>query len=150
MPGGRVPAGLERVEPDLGASRRPGASQAAPAQRDQQETAAFHLARARTLVDQRRDREAIEELRRAIYLAPYEDEPHLLLGHALPRAGRLPEAIDEFKVAIWSRETAAAHIALGSALLDAGDSDGASGRPNARSRSRRRRPGARALKRIGG
>jgi len=121
----RVPAGLERLTTDLEPSvaRRPASD--TPAQRDQQETAAFHLTRARTLIDQHKDREAIDELRRAIYLSPYQDEPHLLLGQAYRRAGQISEAIDEFKVALWSRETAAAHIALGNALLDAGDKDGA-------------------------
>ena len=71
----------------------------------------------------RRDREAIDELRRAIYLAPYEDEPHLLLGRLYQRGGRLSDAIDEFKVAIWCRETAAARLALGLALLDTGERD---------------------------
>ena len=125
VPGGRVPTGLERVDLDLGASPAARRVQAAPVQRDQQETAAFHLARARTLVDQHRDTEAIEALRRAIYLSPYADEPHLLLGTLYRRAGRLPEAIDAFKIAIWSRETAAGHVALGNALLDSGDTEGA-------------------------
>ena len=46
-------------------------------------------------------------------------------GTLYRRAGRLPEAIDAFKIAIWSRETAAAHVALGSALLESGDTEGA-------------------------
>jgi tetratricopeptide (TPR) repeat protein len=125
VPGGRVPSGLERVDIDLGASPAARLAPAVPVQRDQQETAAFHLARGKTLVEQRRDTEAIEALRRAIYLSPYADEPHLLLGTLYRRAGRLTEAIDAFKIAIWSRETAAAHVALGNALLDAGDTDGA-------------------------
>ena len=115
----KVPAGLERMETGLGPPARQ--RTVTPAQRDQKETAVFHLTRGRTFVDARRDREAIEELRRAIYLAPYEDEPHLLLGRVYLRAGRVSEAIDEFKVALWSKETAAAHVALGSALLDQGD-----------------------------
>jgi Tfp pilus assembly protein PilF len=101
------------------------AALAAPAQRDQSETARFHLDRARTLIGQAQDREAIVDLRRSIYLAPYEDEPHLLLGRIYQRAGRIGEAIDEFKVAIWCRETAAARIALGSALFESGDRDAA-------------------------
>jgi tetratricopeptide (TPR) repeat protein len=121
----RVPPGLERLTTDLNPSVSPRPTAVTPAQRDQQETAAFHLTRARTLVEQRKDREAIEELRRAIYLSPYQDEPHLLLGQAYHRAGQLAEAIDEFKVALWSRETAAAHIALGAALLDAGETEAA-------------------------
>ncbi len=90
VPGGRVPVGIERVETDLGVSPADRRTQVAPVQRDQQETAAFHLARAHTLIDQRRDTEAIEALRRAIYLSPYADEPHLLLGTLYRRAGRLP------------------------------------------------------------
>jgi tetratricopeptide (TPR) repeat protein len=122
--GSRVPAGLERVDLDLNTS--PAARHAgAGVGRDQQETAAFHLSRARELIAVRRDTEAIEALRRAIYLSPYADEPHLLLGTLYRRAGRLTEAIDAFKVALWSRETAAARVALGSALLDSGDREGA-------------------------
>jgi tetratricopeptide (TPR) repeat protein len=123
--GGRVPGGLERVEIDLGLSPAARLVTAVPAQRDQQETAAFHLARAKTLIEQRRDTEAIEALRRSIYLSPYADEPHLLLGTLYRRAGRVTEAVDAFKIAIWSRETAAAHVALGNALVDAGDPEGA-------------------------
>jgi tetratricopeptide (TPR) repeat protein len=96
-----------------------------PDARDQLETAAFHLAHARQLIDERRDRDAADELRRAIYLAPYEDEPHLLLGEVYQRGGRLLDAIDEFTVALWCRETARAQIALGTALLETGDRDAA-------------------------
>jgi tetratricopeptide (TPR) repeat protein len=119
----KVPAGLERVEPSVGQPSR--SKTVTPAQRDQKETALFHLGRGRTFAEARKDREAVDELRRAIYLAPYEDEPHLLLGKIYLRTGRTPEAVDEFKVALWSRETAAAHVALGGALLDQGDRDGA-------------------------
>jgi tetratricopeptide (TPR) repeat protein len=124
-PASRVPAGLERLEATLGASAVVRLTTVTPAQRDQKETAAFHLARGRALFAERKDREAIEELRRAIYLAPYEDEPHLLLGRLYQRSGRTAEAIDEFKVALWSRETAAAQVALGAALLDAGEKEAA-------------------------
>jgi tetratricopeptide (TPR) repeat protein len=126
-PAAKVPPGLERTEDDLDgtAGRRAEAAIANPAQRDQQETAKFHLARGRRLFEERRDREALDELRRAIYLAPYEDEPHLLAGRLYQRAGRLNEAIDEFKVAIWCRETAQARLALGEALLEAGEKDAA-------------------------
>jgi len=126
-PPAKVPAGLERLETDLDHAGVPRltATLSTPAQADQRETAAFHLSQGRTLVAARKDREATEALRRAIYLAPYEEEPHRLLGEVYQRAGRLPEAIDEFKVALWCRETAAGHIALGHALLDSGDRDAA-------------------------
>ena len=116
-----VPAGLERLPTslDLDTDYRRTAI-ANPDARDQQETAAFHLGRARRLIDSRQDREAADELRRAIYLAPYEDEPHLLLGAIYQRGGRLPDAIDEFTVALWCRETAAGHVALGAALFETG------------------------------
>jgi tetratricopeptide (TPR) repeat protein len=127
-----VPASLSRVPPDLERMRLTlddsllgNAALAAPAQRDQTETARFHLDRGRTLISEGRDREAVADLRRSIYLAPYEDEPHLLLGRVYQRAGRLGEAIDEFKVAIWCRESAAARIALGSALFENGERDAA-------------------------
>jgi len=121
----RVPPDLERMRLTLDDSLLGNAALAAPAQRDQSETARFHLDRGRTLISQGKDREAVADLRRSIYLAPYEDEPHLLLGRVYQRAGRLGEAIDEFKVAIWCRESAAARIALGSAQFDNGDRDAA-------------------------
>jgi tetratricopeptide (TPR) repeat protein len=121
--GTRIPPSLERIGDSIDGSPtlRLGALIAAPGQSDQRETAAFHLAHARDLIAQNNDREAAGELRRAIYLSPYEDEPHLLLGEIDRRAGQIDDAIDEFKVALWCRETAAGHVALGSALLDSGD-----------------------------
>jgi tetratricopeptide (TPR) repeat protein len=126
-PSPKVPPGLERTQDDLEATvgRRADAVIANPAQRDQQETAAFHLTRGRRLFDERKDREALDELRRAMYLAPYEDEPHLLAGRVYLRGGRLNEAIDEFKVAIWCRETAQARLALAEAFLESGEKDAA-------------------------
>jgi Flp pilus assembly protein TadD len=126
-PPARIPASLERVptSPDVNPPLRLRTMIANPAQRDQQQTAAFHLAQGRTLMAADHDREATNELRRAIYLAPYEDEPHLLLGQVYQRSGRLPEAIDEFKVALWCRETLAGRLALGAALFESGDLPGA-------------------------
>jgi len=123
----RIPPGLERLRTDLDMppASRADVALASPAQRDQQETAAFHLEQGRTLFNAQRDREATNELRRAIYLAPYEDVPHVLLGKIYERGGRLNEAIDEFKVAIWCRDSAEARVALASALLDSGDKDAA-------------------------
>jgi tetratricopeptide (TPR) repeat protein len=118
-----VPSKLERLRTDLdtSVSRRFASSIGTPARQDQQEVAAFHVAEGRKLFEAQKDREAANELRRAIYLSPYQDEPHLLLGRLYARGGRLPEAIDEFKVAIWCRETAEARVALGSALFESGD-----------------------------
>lgn len=122
-----VPAGLERLAPSLSAFgvARTAAAVEQPAQRDQAAAAEFHLAQGRRLVESGRDRDAVAELQRAVYLSPYADEPHLLLGGIYRRIGRLSDAIDEFTVAIWSRESLEAHLALGDALLESGDRAGA-------------------------
>jgi Tfp pilus assembly protein PilF len=91
------------------------------AQREQREIATFHLDRGRRLYEQEKDREAIAELRRAIYLSPYQSEPHLLLGRVYLRVGRVKEAIEELKIAVWSEDTAAAHVALAEAYLQTKD-----------------------------
>ncbi len=96
-PPAAVPAGLERIGADL----------------DQAAVRALDAT------------EATGDLRRAVYLSPYTDEPHLLLGHRYHQSGRIADAIDEFKVAVWCKETAAARVALGAAFLDTGDREAA-------------------------
>jgi tetratricopeptide (TPR) repeat protein len=127
--GESVPRGLERLKPDLDVSRAQRVDSAIliSKQRDQLELAAFYLDHARRLFEQRQDREAEGELRRTLYLAPYQAEAHLLLGRILLRAGRLPEAVDAFKISLWSDETVAAHLALGEAYLQAKNSEAARG-----------------------
>lgn len=122
VPTDRIPRELERLQTDLYPSL---VHQAAPAAQDQAQTAAYYLERGRRLAEEVRDREAIDELRRAIYVSPYLDEPHLLLGRVLQRAGRLKEAVDEFTLALWCQETADAHAALASAQLASGKRDAA-------------------------
>ena len=67
-----VPRGLERVreDPALRESIGPDRSLVTGAQREQQDLASFHLERARRLFEREEDREAITELRRAVYLSP--------------------------------------------------------------------------------
>ncbi len=120
-----VPDRLERLPIEVDPDSVGVVEAGRPGQGDQRATAAYHLESARNLVEARRDREAIGELRRAIYLDPYLDEPHLLLGVVLQRAGRLAEAVDEFRVALWARETAEAQVALGRALAESGDREAA-------------------------
>ena len=99
-----VPRGLERLKLDIDmpASLRVEAALGAAEQRDQRAIAAFHLANGQRLFQEGRDEEAIGELRRTIFLAPYESEAHLLLGRIYMRTGRQQEAIDALTIAAWS------------------------------------------------
>jgi tetratricopeptide (TPR) repeat protein len=114
-----VPRGLERVrtEPDPSAGVRPEQTIVNTAQREQRELAAFHLDRGKRLYEREEDREALTELRRAVYLSPYEAQAHLLIGRILLRAGRPHEALDALKISIWSADSAAARIALAETYL---------------------------------
>jgi tetratricopeptide (TPR) repeat protein len=87
---------------------------------EQEQTAAFYIDRGKRLSDEMRDREAIDELRRAIYVSPYLDRPHILLGRIYQRTGRLADASDEYSLALWCQETAEAHAALASVQLLSG------------------------------
>jgi tetratricopeptide (TPR) repeat protein len=125
--GEAVPRGLERLALDLETfgGQRLDSALLNSAQREQRELAAFHLQRGRRLFESEQNREALAELQKAVYLSPYEAEPHLLIGRIYLRTGRPREAIDALKVSIWSQETAAARVALGQALLDTDDPDAA-------------------------
>ena len=61
------------------------------------------------------------ELRRAVYLSPYEAKAHLLIGRIHLRGGRPADAIDAFKISIWSEDQAPAHAFLAEAYLKIGD-----------------------------
>ena len=97
----------------------------AAGQRDQQELAAFHVDAGRRAFLAERDEEAIAAFRRAVYLAPYDADAHLLLGRVYVRTGRLVEAVDEFTIAIWSRDTVAARLALAGAYIQIQNMTGA-------------------------
>ena len=90
-------------------------------QREQESMAAFHLDAGRRAFQREADREAIDELRRALYLSPYLAEAHLLLGRLYLRGGRAADAVAELKIALWSDETVAAHVVLAEALLQVQD-----------------------------
>lgn len=91
------------------------------AQREQRELAAFHLERGRRFYEKEQDREAMADLRRAVYLSPYEAQAHLLIGRIHLRGGRPGDAIDALKISIWSEDTATARLALAEAYLKAGN-----------------------------
>jgi Flp pilus assembly protein TadD len=125
--GEAVPRALERPSRDI--DPRPGSRLDATllnsAQREQRELATFHLERGRRLFEHEQNREALAELQKAVYLSPYEAEPHLLIGRIYLRTGRPRDAIDALRISIWSQETADAHLALGQALLQTNDRPGA-------------------------
>jgi tetratricopeptide (TPR) repeat protein len=123
-----VPRGIERLAIDLETfvgGQRLDSALLNSAQKEQRELAVFHLQRGRRLFESESNREALAELQKAVFLSPYEAEPHLLIGRIYLRTGRPREAIDALRVSIWSQETAAARVALGQALLDTGEPDAA-------------------------
>lgn len=121
--GDGVPKGLERVknEVELPHASAIDAKLTSNEQRDQQELARFYLDRAQRLYQQENDRAALQELNRALYLSPYLAEAHVLVGRIDLRNGRVQQAIDALKIAVWSTETAEAHAVLGEAYRQAND-----------------------------
>ena len=122
-----VPDDLERLSSYLEppGARRSDTALGATEQREHREVAAFHLERGRRLYERENDGEAIAELRRVIFLSPYEAEAHLLLARIDLRAGRLQEAADALKISLWSEETVAARIVLGQVFLRQKDREAA-------------------------
>jgi predicted Zn-dependent protease len=118
-----LPRGLDRLRQDLESRRATVVDQAlvTTTQRDQRDVAQFHLERGRRLFEREQDREAMAELRRAVFLSPYEAEAHLLIGRIHLRGGRPREAVDALKISIWSRDTAAARLTLAEAYLQLKD-----------------------------
>jgi len=124
--GEQVPRGLERVKTDeieLPHARRLETKIVETTQRDQQELAAFYLERARRLFQQEDYREASVELDRVLFLSPYLASAHLLLGRVHLKNGRVRDAIDALKIALWSSETAEAHVVLADAYIQADEPD---------------------------
>ena len=143
----QVPRGLERLRVDLDAPRLSLMERtAAPVeQKDQRDLAAFHLDRARRLMAQAQDREALAELRRSVYISPYQADAHLLAGRIHARAGRLAEAARDFRISLWCQDSVAAHIALGQVLLEQKDLLGAQTEANRALALDVHNPDARAL-----
>ena len=120
--GDPVPRGLERLHEELMRARaRVDTMITSAGQRDQESLAVFHLDAGRRAFEREADREAIQELRRALYSSPYLAEAHLLLGRLHLRGGRPTEAVEALKIALWSEETVAAHLSLAEAFLQVQD-----------------------------
>jgi tetratricopeptide (TPR) repeat protein len=115
--GAAIPKGLERIKTtiDVPRAQRVESTIATPAERDQRELAAFHLDRGRRLYEERRDREALGELQKSIYLSPYQAQAQFLVGRIHLRNGRVREAIDALTVSIWIEDTPGARDALAEA-----------------------------------
>lgn len=117
-----VPRGLERLIEELTPARaRVDNTLDLAGQRDQEKLAAFHLDAGRRSFQREADREAIQELRRALYISPYLAEAHLLLGRLYLRGGRASDAVEELKIALWSEATVPTHLALAEAFLQVQD-----------------------------
>lgn len=120
--GDQVPRGLERLNKELmPLTPRIDTILSVAGQRDHDTLAAFHLDAGRRAYQREADREAIQELRRALYLSPYLAEAHLLMGRLHLRRGRPDEAVEALKIALWSDETVVAHLALAEAYLEMQD-----------------------------
>ncbi len=113
-----VPKGLERIKGDV---ELPHALRIDETLANNQQLAGFYLDRARRLYEQENDRDALADLNRVIFLSPYQADAHLLVGRIHLRGGQVREAIDAFKISLWSAETADAHTALAEAYLEAKD-----------------------------
>jgi len=118
-----VPPGMERMrlDPEGSWALRADQTIVSSAQREQHELATFHLEQGRRLFEREQDREALAELRKAVYLSPYEAQAHLLIGRIHLRGGRPADAVDAFKISIWSEDHAPAHIYLAGAYVKLGD-----------------------------
>ena len=66
-------------------------------------------------------RDPVTLWRESVDLAPAHDRPRLLLGEALQDAGRRDEAMEQYRIAIRLRPTAATgYVKLGQCLADIG------------------------------
>jgi tetratricopeptide (TPR) repeat protein len=121
--GDAIPKGLERIknQVELPHASRIVTRLTTTEQKEQAELATFYLDRGRRLFQQENDRDAVVELNHALYLSPYLADAHFLLGRIHLRNGRVHDAIDSFKIVLWSAETAEAHAALGEAYRQAQD-----------------------------
>jgi tetratricopeptide (TPR) repeat protein len=122
-----IRTGLERVRVELVSPQDARIDEAIvnAAQREQRDLATFHLDRGRRFFDKEQDRDAMAELRKAVYLLPYEAEAHRLIGRIHLRAGRPQEAVDALKISLWSQESAPARVALAEAYIALKDMAGA-------------------------
>ncbi len=117
----RCRAGSSASRPSSTPRRAPASTRAiaAAGQREQRELAGVYLANGRRLSQAGLHADALVELRRTVFLSPYDNEAHLLIGQLLLRLGRAREAIDALKISVWSRDTTVARLTLAEAYAAA-------------------------------
>ncbi len=91
------------------------------------EVIGFHLERGRILCEKQMWTEAVGELRKVLYLDPYDGNARYLLARAYLGTGDLEHALIEAKMSLWSKESAAAHMLLAQILNQMGRHDEARG-----------------------
>ena len=80
------------------------------------------LAKARTLIKNGQDDEAMATLRRVLVSEPMSAESYLLLGKIHLRRGDLEQAISSFKTSVfWDNRLVEAHVDLGKIYVEKGD-----------------------------
>ncbi len=80
------------------------------------------LAKARTLIKNGQDDEAMATLRRVLVSEPMSAESYLLLGKIHLRRGDLEQAISSFKTSVfWDNRLVEAHVSLGKIYVEKGD-----------------------------
>jgi tetratricopeptide (TPR) repeat protein len=116
-----VPRGLERIKDTLEPMHMARFDRAVTdaAQREQKEMATFYVDRAKRLVAEGRNGEALTELRRALFVVPYHTEALLLSARVDLRLGQVREAVDTARIALWTQDSAEAHLVLAEALFEA-------------------------------
>jgi tetratricopeptide (TPR) repeat protein len=123
-----APTYVTMVEPDL--SRRferilPSERLFRPERgpRDEGEVAAALLARAEKLFAGGDVDGALQEANRASYLDPYSLRVHLLLARVHRARGDREQALNEFRMALWSRDDAGVRVEVASLLGEMGRAD---------------------------
>jgi predicted Zn-dependent protease len=85
------------------------------------ELARLQIDEGRRYYDLQQDTEALGAVRRALFLVPYDADALLLLARIQLRSGHVRDAVESARVALWAADTAAGHVVLGQALVEARD-----------------------------
>jgi predicted Zn-dependent protease len=122
-PGAPLAPNLERVKesPERLHTVRFDRSLAEAAEPQRRELARLQVDESRRYYELQKDHEALGAVRRALFLSPYDPDALLLLARIQLRSGHVRDAAESARVALWAAETAAGHVVLGQALVEARD-----------------------------